>query len=68
MISKYGRKCDTLYHKGGTNSTKILHDSEYGDYLSAFAPIKNNGKVIGILGVDIDAKKVGLIQQKVVKE
>lgn len=54
--------------KGGTNSTKILHDSEYGDYISAFAPIKNNGKVIGILGVDIDAKKVGLIQQKVVKE
>jgi methyl-accepting chemotaxis protein len=54
--------------KGGTNSTKILHDSEYGDYISAFVPIKNNGKVIGILGVDIDAKKVGLIQQKVVKE
>jgi methyl-accepting chemotaxis protein len=54
--------------RGGTNSTNILHDPEYGDYLSAFVPIKNNGEVIGILGVDIDAKKVGLIQRKVVKE
>ncbi|MBA2872406.1 methyl-accepting chemotaxis protein [Anoxybacillus calidus] len=54
--------------KGGTNSTKIVHDPEYGDYLSAFAPIKYNGEVIGILGVDIDAKEVGSIQQKVIKE
>jgi len=54
--------------KGGTNSTNILHDSTYGDYLSAFAPIKNNGEVIGILGVDIDAQMVSSIKESVVKE
>jgi methyl-accepting chemotaxis protein len=53
---------------GGTSSTNIVHDPEYGDYLSAFAPIVYQGKVIGVLGVDIAAKKVGAIQSKVIKE
>lgn len=55
--------------KGETSNTNIIKDPEYGDYLSAFAPIKDeNGKVIGILGVDIDAKSVSSIQSRVTKD
>ncbi|RYI26633.1 methyl-accepting chemotaxis protein [Bacillus infantis] len=54
--------------KGETNSTDIVHDPEYGDYMSAFAPIKNKeGKVIGILGVDMDAKEVSSISSHVIR-
>ncbi|WP_238933430.1 methyl-accepting chemotaxis protein [Brevibacillus choshinensis] len=54
---------------GGTNSTQIVHDPQYGDYLSSFAPIKDkNGQVIGVLGVDTSAEKVGIISQAVVNE
>ncbi|MCP1153402.1 hypothetical protein [Peribacillus frigoritolerans] len=44
--------------KGKVTTTSIVHDPEYGDYLSVFVPIKNGNEVIGILGVDIDASKV----------
>ncbi|HZG16375.1 MAG TPA: methyl-accepting chemotaxis protein [Candidatus Bathyarchaeia archaeon] len=55
--------------KGATNSTAIVHDPKYGDYLSAFAPITNeSGAVVGVLGVDIDASKVeaitGIVRQE----
>ncbi|MFT9846391.1 methyl-accepting chemotaxis protein [Aneurinibacillus sp. REN35] len=54
--------------EGETNSTDIVNDPKYGQYLSAFAPIKNsNGKVIGILGVDIEAKVVKSVEKQVVK-
>lgn len=54
---------------GKTNSTDIVHDPEYGDYLSAFVPIKDEkGNVLGILGVEIDAASVKDIQETVVKE
>lgn len=54
--------------KGGTSSTQIVHDPEYGDYLSAFAPLKDkNGKVIGIIGIDIDASDVNSISNHVLK-
>ncbi|WP_409305035.1 methyl-accepting chemotaxis protein [Peribacillus sp. SCS-155] len=51
--------------KGATSSTGIVKDPEYGDYLSAFAPIKKDGKVIGVLGVDTDAKSVEGITRQV---
>jgi methyl-accepting chemotaxis protein len=55
--------------QGGTNSTTIVQDPLYGDYLSSFAPIKDkNGQVIGVLGVDTAADKVGSISQAVVRE
>lgn len=44
--------------KGKASTTSIVHDPEYGDYLSFFVPIKNGNEVIRILGVDIDASKV----------
>jgi len=44
---------------GKSVSSDIIHDKKYGDYLSSFVPIKDrNGNVIGILGVDADAKYV----------
>jgi len=42
--------------EGKPASTPVVHDPAYGSYLSAYAPIRGvNGKIIGILGVDIEA-------------
>ncbi|MBT2680581.1 HAMP domain-containing protein [Bacillus sp. ISL-35] len=52
--------------KGKSTSKEIVKDKKYGDYLSAFAPIKNSaGEVIGIIGIDVDARKVGIITHEV---
>ncbi|WP_289138377.1 methyl-accepting chemotaxis protein [uncultured Brevibacillus sp.] len=52
--------------QGGTNSTSIVSDPVYGDYLSSFVPLKDkSGQVIGVLGVDTAADKVGLISELV---
>jgi len=52
--------------QGALNNTEIVHDSEFGDYLSAFAPItRQDGTVIGVLGVDINASTVGAINERV---
>lgn len=54
---------------GKASHTEIVHDPEYGDYLSAFVPLKNDeGNVIGILGVDIDARSVGDVQKTVITD
>lgn len=55
--------------KGEVSHTEIVHDPEFGDYLSAFVPIKSKeGNVIGVLGVDIDARSVGDVQKAVITE
>ncbi|WP_426453163.1 methyl-accepting chemotaxis protein [Paenibacillus sp. S-38] len=54
--------------KGGTISTPIVNDEKYGDYLSAFAPIKDaSGQVLGILGVDTSADTVDVVTSEVMK-
>lgn len=51
---------------GNTVSTRIVNDPEYGEYLSAFSPIKNeSGKIIGVLGVDVDASVVAGIKNQI---
>lgn len=50
---------------GDTSHTSIVKDEEYGDYMSVFAPIKKDGKVIGVLGVDINASQVKAIESEV---
>lgn len=51
--------------KGKVSTTSIVHDPDYGDYLSVFVPIMKGEEVIGILGVDIDASKVDATASKV---
>ncbi|MFY0544378.1 methyl-accepting chemotaxis protein [Brevibacillus sp. H7] len=52
--------------QGQANATEIVQDPEYGDYLSAFVPItKPDGTVIGVLGMDINASTVGMINHRV---
>ncbi|WP_071460974.1 methyl-accepting chemotaxis protein [Bacillus massilinigeriensis] len=53
--------------EGKTAMTGIVKDPEYGDYLSAFVPIMHEGKMIGILGVDIGAESIGRITTEVNK-
>ncbi|SDN77810.1 methyl-accepting chemotaxis protein [Psychrobacillus sp. OK028] len=54
--------------KGKTDSTSLIDDPDYGQYLSAFAPITSeDGEILGILGVDIAATNVGAIQNGVIK-
>ncbi|MFJ7747945.1 methyl-accepting chemotaxis protein [Peribacillus sp. NPDC097295] len=51
---------------GKTVSTDIIKDEKYGDYMSSFAPIKDSeGKVIGILGIDTEAKTIQSIKNGV---
>lgn len=54
---------------GGVSSTDIVKDPEFGEYMSAFAPIKDKaGKVLGIVGVDMEATQVHAITDSVMKE
>jgi methyl-accepting chemotaxis protein len=54
---------------GGVSSTDIVKDPEFGEYMSAFAPIKNKeGEVLGIVGVDMEATQVHAITDSVIKE
>lgn len=52
-------------YKGQNAVSEITHDKEYGTYLSAFAPIQYEGKIIGVLGVDIDVKDIEEIKGNV---
>jgi len=50
-----------------TYNDELISD-EWGTFLSAFAPIKNEaGQVIGVLGVDISAEQVLLLQKDLAK-
>ncbi|MEK5216897.1 methyl-accepting chemotaxis protein [Psychrobacillus sp. FSL H8-0487] len=54
---------------GSGSYTDLIEDEEYGEYLSSYAPLKNEaGEIIGIVGVDISAANVQVIQQKSLKE
>ncbi|MGG2094460.1 methyl-accepting chemotaxis protein [Bacillus sp. S13(2024)] len=49
--------------------TGIIKDQTYGDYMTVIVPIKDkSGKVLGALGMDIDASKVKDIAGEVAKE
>lgn len=51
---------------GKSASSDITTDEVFGDYISSFAPIKNNnGETIGVLAIDVDANIVSDIQSQV---
>ncbi|MBE1556246.1 methyl-accepting chemotaxis protein [Sporosarcina limicola] len=53
--------------EGAGHSTDIIIDPEFGDYLSAFAPVKNDkGEIIAVVGLDIAADKVGALKNEIV--
>lgn len=53
--------------QGKLNSTEMVHDPKYGEYVSGFAPIEDNaGRVIGILGIDTESSKVYKISRSVI--
>ena len=53
--------------EGDGDATVIVIDPEFGDYLSAFAPVKNDkGEVIAVVGVDIAADKVGALKNEII--
>lgn len=55
--------------KGKLQSSDIIKDKKFGEYISSYAPIKNeNGKVIGVLGIDVDANLIKDSQKQVVRE
>ncbi|WP_391119664.1 methyl-accepting chemotaxis protein [Psychrobacillus sp. L3] len=54
--------------QGNSVSTKVINDPEFGRYLSAFSPIRDNkDDIVGILAVDIAAENVVGIQNNLLK-
>ncbi len=51
------------FDPGIPNSSEVLHDPVWGDYLIGASPIRNpqNGEVIGVVGVDFSAKYISTV-------
>lgn len=55
--------------KGDGSYTDIIVDEVYGEYLSSYAPLKNEaGETIALVGVDIAATDIQAIQQNTIKQ
>ncbi|MCT4778331.1 MULTISPECIES: methyl-accepting chemotaxis protein [Exiguobacterium] len=54
--------------EGGTVTTPIVEDPEYGDYMTVLVPIKQGGDVIGVLGIDKGASDVAAVTEDVLQE
>lgn len=56
-------------YEGEITTTSIDQDSDYGDYLSTFLPIKDkDGKIIGGLGLDTDASILKNVSNEVINQ
>lgn len=55
--------------QGQAASSSLIDNPEYGQYISAYAPMHNEaGKVIGVLGMDTEASAVKDISDAVIEE
>ncbi|MFB9329952.1 methyl-accepting chemotaxis protein [Paenibacillus aurantiacus] len=58
-----------LVLSGERASSELIKNPEYGDYISAFVPMKDaDGKLIGALGIDTDASVFNNLTEKVVRK
>lgn len=46
------------FDEGIITATGMITDKAWGDYLTAFAPIKDSGKVVGLVGVDFSSEHI----------
>lgn len=53
---------------GESVATTVVHDPEYGEYITVLVPIKLDGNVIGVLGLDKKADEVATITSGVLQD
>ena len=53
---------------GESVATRVVHDPEYGEYITVLVPIKLDGNVIGVLGLDKKADEVATITSDVLQD
>ncbi|WP_127587661.1 methyl-accepting chemotaxis protein [Paenibacillus koleovorans] len=55
--------------RGESAKTGLIHNSEYGDYISAFAPLRSaSGTIIGAIGIDTDVSVSTAIHREVLAD
>jgi len=54
--------------QGKTASSPIIHNEEYGEYISSYAPIlDSNGTLTGVIGIDTAVSVIGSIESDIMK-
>ncbi|RAI93732.1 methyl-accepting chemotaxis protein [Paenibacillus pabuli] len=54
--------------QGKTASSPIIHNEEYGEYISSYAPIlDSNGALTGVIGIDTAVSVIGSIESDIMK-
>lgn len=54
--------------QGNTASSSIIHNEEYGSYISSYAPILDNkGALLGVIGIDISVAVLDTIEADIFK-
>ncbi|MFC5469006.1 methyl-accepting chemotaxis protein [Cohnella suwonensis] len=55
--------------KGESAKSGIIHNPEYGNYISAYAPLRGaDGTVVGALGIDTDVSVFHTVYREVIKD
>ena len=53
------------FNEGVITATGMIRDEAWGEYLTAFAPIKDFGELIGLVGVDFSSEHIRMIVRNV---
>lgn len=53
------------FNEGVITATGMIRDEAWGEYLTAFAPIKDSGELIGLVGVDFSSEHIRMIVRNV---